>query len=71
MLRHVLDEPVLEALIGYGCHPADGLVRIEAFLKLGRKDPVAYANSEGPVSWEVAKAHVESVLSEWGSRVTT
>ena len=50
---------------------ASSVERIEAFLKLGRKDPVAYANSEGQVSWEVEKAHVESVLSEWGSRVTT
>ena len=42
---------------------ASSVERIEAFLKLGRKDPVAYANSEGPVSWEVAKAHVENVLA--------
>ena len=42
---------------------ASSVERIEAFLKLGRKDPVAYANSEGPVSWEVAKAHVEEVLA--------
>ena len=38
--------------------------RIEAFIKLGRKDPVAYADETGPVSWDVARAHVESVLSE-------
>ena len=43
---------------------ASSVERIEAFLKLGRPDPVAYANSEGPVSWEVAKAHVEQVLAE-------
>jgi 7-cyano-7-deazaguanine synthase len=42
---------------------ASSVERIEAFLKLGKPDPVAYADSElGPVSWEVAKAHVESVL---------
>jgi 7-cyano-7-deazaguanine synthase len=45
---------------------ASSVERIEAFLKLGRKDPVAYANSEGPVSWEVAKAHVEEVLASYG-----
>ena len=43
---------------------AASVERIEAFLKLGRPDPVEYADETGPVSWEVAKAHVESVLSE-------
>ena len=44
---------------------AASVERIEAFLKLGRKDPVAYADETGPVYWEVAKAHVEKVLSEY------
>ena len=43
---------------------ASSVERIEAFIKLGRKDPVAYADETGPVSWEVAKAHVEQVLKE-------
>jgi len=43
---------------------AASVERIEAFIKLGRPDPVAYADETGPVSWEVAKAHVEKVLSE-------
>ena len=44
---------------------AASVERIEAFIKLGRPDPVAYADLEnGPVSWEVAKAHVEKVLTE-------
>ena len=43
---------------------AASVERIEAFIKLGRKDPVAYADETGPVSWDVARAHVESVLSE-------
>jgi 7-cyano-7-deazaguanine synthase len=43
---------------------ASSVERIEAFIKLGRKDPVAYADETGPVSWEVAKAHVEKVLTE-------
>jgi 7-cyano-7-deazaguanine synthase len=43
---------------------AASVERIESFIKLGRPDPVAYADETGPVSWEVAKAHVESVLSE-------
>jgi 7-cyano-7-deazaguanine synthase len=42
---------------------ASSVERIEAFLKLGRPDPVAYADETGPVSWEVAKAHVENVLA--------
>jgi 7-cyano-7-deazaguanine synthase len=43
---------------------AASVERIESFIKLGRPDPVDYADETGPVSWEVAKAHVESVLSE-------
>ena len=36
--------------------------RVEAFIKLGRPDPVLYADETGPVTWEVAKKHVEQVL---------
>jgi 7-cyano-7-deazaguanine synthase in queuosine biosynthesis len=43
---------------------ASSVERIEAFIKLGFKDPVAYADETGPVSWEVAKSHVEKVLAE-------
>jgi len=43
---------------------AASVERIEAFIKLGRRDPVLYANESGPVKWEVAKAHVEKVLAE-------
>ena len=43
---------------------ASSVERIEAFIKLGRKDPVEYADETGPVSWEVAKTHVEWVLKE-------
>ena len=38
---------------------ASSVERIEAFIKLGKPDPVAYADETGPVTWEVAKAHVE------------
>lgn len=44
---------------------AASVERIEAFIKLGRPDPVAYADETGPVTWEVAKAAVEKVLSEY------
>jgi len=43
---------------------AASVERIEAFIKLGRPDPVAYADETGPVTWEVAKTHVEKVLAE-------
>ena len=47
---------------------AASVERIEAFIKLGRPDPVAYADLEnGPVTWEVAKAHVEKILAEHNS----
>ena len=43
---------------------ASSVERIEAFLKLGRPDPVEYADETGPVKYEVAKAHVEKVLAD-------
>jgi 7-cyano-7-deazaguanine synthase len=43
---------------------AASVERIEAFIKLGRPDPVAYADETGSVTWEVAKTHVEQVLVE-------
>jgi 7-cyano-7-deazaguanine synthase len=43
---------------------AASVERIEAFIRLGRPDPVAYADETGPVSWEIAKAHVEKILAE-------
>ena len=44
---------------------AASVERIEAFIKLGRPDPVEYADETGPVTWEVAKEAVEKVLSEY------
>ena len=43
---------------------ASSVERIEAFIKLGRPDPVSYADESGPVTWEVAKTHAERVLAE-------
>jgi 7-cyano-7-deazaguanine synthase len=43
---------------------ASSVERIEAFIKLGIPDSVEYADETGPVSWEVAKKHVEQVLTE-------
>ena len=44
---------------------AASVERIEAFIKLGRPDPVEYADEMGPVSWQFAKSQVERVLSEY------
>jgi 7-cyano-7-deazaguanine synthase len=40
--------------------------RIEAFIHLGRKDPVLYADEYGPVSWEHVVKYVKQVLAENG-----
>jgi 7-cyano-7-deazaguanine synthase len=41
---------------------ASSVERIEAFILLGRKDPVTYEDETGVVSWEVAKDHAERVI---------
>ena len=50
-------KPSLEGLSDY--KSASSVERIEAFLALGRKDPVQYIDV-----WEVAKKHVEEVLEK-------
>ena len=44
---------------------ASSVERVEAFIKLGRPDPVKYADETGPVKWETARIYVEQVLSEY------
>jgi len=46
---------------------ASSVERIEAFINLGRKDPVQYQDETGPVDYEVAKAHVEKLLAEYAA----
>jgi 7-cyano-7-deazaguanine synthase len=41
---------------------ASSVERVEAFIKLGRKDPVAYADQSGPVTWEHVVTEVTKVL---------
>jgi 7-cyano-7-deazaguanine synthase len=41
---------------------ASSVERVEAFLKLGRPDPVEYADETGPVTWEHVVAEVSKVL---------
>ena len=48
-------KPTAEGLSDY--KSASSVERIEAFLKLGRKDPVEYVDG-----WEIAKKHVEELL---------
>jgi 7-cyano-7-deazaguanine synthase len=43
---------------------ASSVERVEAFIKLGRKDPVQYADEFGPVTWEFVKEYVSSVLDD-------
>jgi len=50
-------KPTAEGLSDY--KSASSVERIEAFLKLGRKDPVVYVDG-----WDVAKSHVEKLLAE-------
>ena len=42
---------------------ASSVERVEAFLKLGKPDPVQYADESGPVTWDVVQKHVENVLT--------
>ena len=48
-------KPTAEGLSDY--KSASSVERIEAFIEIGRKDPVEYIDG-----WEVAKAHVQQVL---------
>ena len=42
---------------------ASSVERVEAFIKLGRPDPVIYEDEEGIASWDKVVSHVEKVLS--------
>ena len=44
---------------------ASSVERVEAFIKLGRPDPVQYADETGPVDYEIAKSYVEQVLQNY------
>ena len=46
---------------------ASSVERIEAFIDLGRPDPVQYEDETGPVDYEVAKTHVEKLLAEYAA----
>ena len=44
---------------------ASSVERIEAFIELGRPDPIEYADENGPVEWKEARIYVEQVISEY------
>jgi len=44
---------------------ASSVERVEAFMKLGRKDPVGYADENGVVTWDYVKTYVIEVLNEY------
>jgi len=43
---------------------ASSVERVEAFMKLGRKDPVQYADEFGPVAWEYVVSYVSSIIEK-------
>jgi 7-cyano-7-deazaguanine synthase len=45
---------------------ASSVERVEAFIALGRPDPVQYEDETGEVSWEVARDSVKIVLAQYG-----
>ena len=56
-------KPTLEGWSDY--KSASSVERIEAFMELGRPDPVVYADETGVVEYETARIYVEQILSEY------
>jgi len=48
---------------------ASSVERVEAFIKLGKPDPVSYADEFGPVTWDFVKEYVSSVLDDYAKTV--
>ena len=42
---------------------ASSVERVEAFIALGRPDPVTYEDEDGIASWDKVVAHVSKVLA--------
>jgi len=70
-IQHVVydnyNNPSLEWFSDY--KSASSVERVEAFIKLGKPDPVSYADEFGPVVWETVKEYVSSVLDEYSKEV--
>jgi 7-cyano-7-deazaguanine synthase len=60
MVETIPDQTELKWFSDY--KSASSVERVEAFIKLGRPDPVEYADETGPVSWEHVVAEVSKVL---------
>lgn len=61
-------KPILIDNVWYSDYKSSSSVeRLEAFIKLGRQDPVAYADETGPVSYDVALAHASKVIEEYAA----
>ena len=57
-------KPMQHAGVWYSDYKSSSSVeRLEAFIKLGRPDPVAYADETGPVEYEVALKHAQQILA--------
>ena len=57
-------KPIYHQLEWYSDYKsASSVERVEAFMKLGRPDPVEYADETGPVSWGTVVKHVETILN--------
>jgi 7-cyano-7-deazaguanine synthase len=69
-LQHIIEtEPGWTELVWFSDYKsASSVERVEAFIKLGRPDPAAYADETGPVSWEHVVAEVTKVLENHGSK---
>jgi 7-cyano-7-deazaguanine synthase len=48
---------------------ASSVERVEAFIKLGKPDPVTYEDETGIVSWEVVTNHVQKILAEHSDEI--
>ena len=43
---------------------ASSVERVEAFIKLGRPDPIIYEDEDGIASWDKVVAHVNNILNQ-------
>ena len=69
-LQHIIEtEPGWTELVWFSDYKsASSVERVEAFIKLGRPDPAAYADETGPVTWEHVVKEVSKVLEDHGSK---
>jgi 7-cyano-7-deazaguanine synthase len=61
MVETIPDQTELKWFSDY--KSASSVERVEAFIKLGRPDPVEYADETGPVTWEHVVEEVSKVLA--------